>query len=56
MIFLFISEKTTIIRHKRIGYNLNVLRQYDSINPITVNNYAACLNDCTLVGRASDYD
>ena len=34
-----------IIRHKRIGYDLNVMRQYAClvINPITVSNFAALL-------------
>ena len=41
--------------YKRIGYNLNVMRQSTCLvfNPITVDNYAAFFN-CTLVGRASD--
>ena len=32
-----------IIPHKRIGYDLNVMRQYAClvINPITVDNFAA---------------
>ena len=44
-----------IIRHKRIGYDLNVMRQSAClvINPITVGNFAA-LNNCTPVDRASD--
>ena len=44
-----------IIRHKRIGYNLNVIRQSAClvINPITVDNFAALLN-CTPADRASD--
>ena len=44
-----------IIRHKRIGYDLNVMRQSAClvINPITVNNFAALFN-CTPVDRASD--
>ena len=43
------------IRYKRIGYNLNVMRQsaYLVINPITVDGYAALFN-CTPVDRASD--
>ena len=45
-----------LIRHKRIGYDLNVMRQSAClvINPITVDNFAALLN-CTTVDRASDY-
>ena len=44
-----------IIRHKRIGYDLNVMRQSAClvINPITVDNFAAHFN-CTLLNRASD--
>ena len=44
-----------IIRHKRIGYDLNVMRQSAclEINPITVDNFAALFN-CTPVDRASD--
>ena len=43
------------IRHERIGYNINVMRQTAClvVNPITVNNFAALFN-CTPVGRASD--
>ena len=44
-----------IMRYKRIGYNLNVMRQSSClvINPITVDGYAALFN-CTPVDRASD--
>ena len=44
-----------IIRYKRIGYNMNVMRQTAClvVNPITVNNSADLFN-CTPVGRASD--
>ena len=44
-----------IIRHKRIGYILNVMRQSAClvINSITVDNFGALFN-CTLVDRASD--
>ena len=44
-----------IMRYKRIGYNLNVMRQSAClvINPITVDCYAALFN-CTPVDRASD--
>ena len=44
-----------IIRHKRIGYDLNVMRQSAClvINLITVNNFAALFNG-THVDRASD--
>ena len=45
-----------IIRDKRIGYDLNAMRQfaYLVINPITVDNFAALLN-CTSVVRTSDF-
>ena len=44
-----------IIPHKRIGYDLNVIRQsaYLVINTIAVDNFAALFN-CALVDRASD--
>ena len=44
-----------IMRYKRIGYNLNVMRQSAClvINSITVDGYAALFN-CTPVDRASD--
>ena len=44
-----------IMRYKRIGYNLNVMRQSAClvINHVTVNGYAALFN-CTPVDRASD--
>ena len=47
--------RNIIARHRRIGYNLNVMRQYACLvlNPIVVDNYAAFFN-CTPEGRASD--
>ena len=44
-----------IMRYKRIGYNLKVMRQSAClvINPIAVDGYAALFN-CTPVDRASD--
>ena len=47
--------KKTIIRYKRIGNNMNVMRQTACLvdNPITVNNFAALFN-YTPAGRASD--
>ena len=47
--------KTIIVRYKRIGYNINIMRQSACLvfNPITVNNFASLFN-CTPVGRASD--
>ena len=41
-----------IMRYKRIGYNLNVMRQSACL-VITVDGYAALFN-CTPVDRASD--
>ena len=43
------------MRYKRIGYNLNVMRQSEClvINPIMVDGYAALFN-WTPVDRASD--
>ena len=42
-----------IIRHKRIGYNLNVKRQYAClvINPITVDNLLHSLTARRWIGR-----
>ena len=44
-----------IVRYKRIGYNINIMRQSACLvfNPITVNNFASLFN-CTPVGRTSD--
>ena len=44
-----------IIRHKRIGYDLNVMRQSACLvtNPITIDNFTALFN-FTPVYRASD--
>ena len=44
-----------IMRYKRIGFNLNVMRQSAClvINPIKVDGYASLLN-CTPVDRAAD--
>ena len=39
-----------IVRYKRIGYNINMMRQSACF---TVNNFASLFN-CTPVGRASD--
>ena len=43
-----------IVRYKRIGYNINIMRQSACLvfNPITVNNFASLFN-CTPMGRAS---
>ena len=47
--------RKTIIHHKRIGCDLNVMRHSAClvINSITVDNFAALFN-CTPVDRASD--
>ena len=44
-----------IVRYKRIGYNINIMRRSACLvfNPITVNNFPPLFN-CTPVGRASD--
>ena len=51
----FDQFRKIIMRYRRIGYNLNVMRQSAClvINPITFDNYAALFN-CTPVDRASD--
>ena len=43
-----------IVRYKRIGYNINIMRQSACLvfNPITVNDFPSLFN-CTPVGRAS---
>ena len=47
--------KKIIVRYKKIGYNIDVLRQTAClvVNPIKVNSFAYPFN-CTTVGRASD--
>ena len=52
---IFFQFRKIITRYRRIGYNLNVMRQSACLvfNPIMVDNYAAFFN-CTPVGRASD--
>ena len=47
--------KKIIVRYKKIGYNLNVMRQTAClvVNPIKVNSFAYLFN-CTTVGRTSD--
>ena len=44
-----------ILRYKKIGYNINAIRQTASmvVNPITVNNFASLFN-CMPAGKASD--
>ena len=48
--------KKIIVRYKKIGYNIDVLRQTAClvVNPIKVNSFAYLFN-CTTVGRASDW-
>ena len=47
--------RKAIIRDKRYGYNINVMRQstFLAINPITVDSLASLFN-CAPVSRASD--
>ena len=47
--------KKIIVRYKKIGYNINVLRQTAClvVNPIKVDSFAYLFN-CTTVGRTSD--
>ena len=49
------QSKKIIICYKRIGYNLNIMRQSACLvlNQITVNNFASLFH-CTSMGRASD--
>ena len=47
--------RKNIVRYKRIGYNINIMRQSACLvfNPIKVKNFASLFN-CTPVGRQSD--
>ena len=47
--------KKIIVRYKKIGYNINVMRQTAClvVNPIKVNSFAYLFN-CTTVGQTSD--
>ena len=47
--------KKITVRYKKIGYNINVMRQTAClvVNPIKVNSFAYLFN-CTTVGRTSD--
>ena len=47
--------KKIIVRYKKIGYNVNVMRQTAClvVNPIKVNSFAYLFN-CTTVGRTAD--
>ena len=47
--------KTILVRYKKIGYNIDVLRQTARlvVNPIKVNIFAYLFN-CTTVGLVSD--
>ena len=46
--------KKIIVSYKKIGYNINVMRQTacSAVNPIKVNSFAYLFN-CTTVGRTS---
>ena len=48
--------KKIIVRYKKIGYNINVMRQTAClvVNPIKVNSFAYLFN-CTTVGRPPTY-
>ena len=54
---VFFSDqfRKIIMSYKRIGYNLNVMRQSAClvINPVKIEGYAALFR-CTQVDRASD--
>ena len=47
--------KKIIKRYKRVGYNMDIMRQLAClvVNPITVYSYGF-LFDCTMVGQALD--
>ena len=47
--------KKIVVRYKKIGYNINVMRQTAClvVNPIKVNSFAYLFN-CTTVGWTSD--
>ena len=47
--------KKIVVRYKKIGYNINVMRQTACLvfNPIKVYSFAYLFN-CTTVGRTSD--
>ena len=51
----FDQFKKIIVRYKRIGFNINIMRQSACLvfNPVMVNNIASLFN-CTPVGQASD--
>ena len=50
-----VQFRKIIVRYKRIGYNINIMRQSACLvfNPIMVNNFASLFN-LSPVGRASD--
>ena len=51
----FSDQFKKIMRYKRIGYNVDVMRQSTCLvaDPVTVHNFAVLFN-CTPVGRGSD--
>ena len=48
--------KKTFVRYKKIGYNINVMRQtaYLVVNPIKVNSFAYIFNCTTVVGLQTE--
>ena len=53
--FPYLIFKKIIVRFKKIGYNINVMRQTAClvVNPVKDNSFAYLFN-CTTVGRTSD--
>ena len=51
----FMKFKQIVVRYKKIGYNMNILRQTACmvVNPIMLDNFASLFN-CTTVGKSSD--
>ena len=54
-LILVINFKKIVKRYIKIGYNLDIMRQFACLvlNPITVYSYGFLFN-CTTVGQASD--
>ena len=54
-LILVINLKKIIKRYKRVGYNMDIMRQSAClvVNPITNDSYGFLFN-CTTVGQASD--
>ena len=53
--FPYHFKKKVVVRYKKIGYNINVMRQTAClvVNPVKVNSFAQLFN-CTTAGRTSD--